>query len=141
MVNKPEIFDNTMIIPSDASLLADVDEFIESRLEAANVAASLIADVAISVTEIVNNAIAHGNKNDQNKTITVAVRFDGDQVEISVKDEGHGFNPDSIPSPIEEPNLLNQVGRGIFIVRSLMDSVDFRFTDLGTEVILKKKIK
>jgi len=140
-MDKPKISGDTIIVPSDTSYLAEVDEFIESKLIAAGVSSSLTADLAISITEIVNNAILHGNKNDQRKLVTVKLKFGREDVEVRIKDEGKGFKPDSIPNPIDESNLLNQVGRGIFIVQSLMDSVDFQFTDDGTEVILRKKIR
>ncbi len=140
-MDKPKISGNTIVLPSDTAFLAEVDEFIEGKLVDAGVSSSLTADLAISITEIVNNAILHGNKNDPGKLVTVELKFGREDVEVSIKDEGKGFKPDSIPNPIDESNLLNQVGRGIFIVRSLMDSVDFRFTDDGTEVILRKKIK
>jgi serine/threonine-protein kinase RsbW len=140
-MDKPNISGNTIVLPSDTAFLAEVDEFIESKLVDAGVSSSLTADLAISITEIVNNAILHGNKNDPGKLVTVQLKFDREDVEVRIKDEGKGFKPDSIPNPIDESNLLNQVGRGIFIVRSLMDSVDFQFTDDGTEVILRKKIR
>jgi serine/threonine-protein kinase RsbW len=140
-MDKPKISGDTIVVPSDTAYLAEVDEFIEGKLIAAGVSGSLTADLAISITEIVNNAIIHGNKNDPNKTVSVVLKFDSDDVEVNIRDEGKGFNPDAVPNPIDESNLLNQVGRGIFIVRSLMDSVDFQFGEKGTEVILRKKIK
>jgi serine/threonine-protein kinase RsbW len=140
MMDKPEISGNKIIIPSDATYLAEIDEFIEDKLTKADVASSSIADLAISVTEIVNNCIIHGNAGDKNKQVSVAITIDKDQVVVVIKDQGKGFNPDAIPNPLDEANLLNQVGRGIFIVRSLMDSVDFHFGDSGTEVIITKKL-
>jgi serine/threonine-protein kinase RsbW len=140
-MDKPQISGDTIIVPSDAAYLAEVDEFIETKLAAAGVSSSLTADLAISITEIVNNAIMHGNKGDPNKTVTIKIKFIGEDVEVGIRDQGNGFNPETVPNPIEESNLLNQVGRGIFIVRSLMDSVDFHFGDSGTEVVLRKNIK
>jgi serine/threonine-protein kinase RsbW len=140
-MDKPQISGDMIIVPSDAAYLAEVDEFIEGKLTAAGVSGSLTADVAISITEIVNNAIMHGNKGEPNKTVAIKIIFVGDNVEIRIRDQGKGFNPNTVPNPIEESNLLNQVGRGIFIVRSLMDSVDFHFGDSGTEVVLRKNIK
>ncbi len=59
-----------------------------------------------------------------------------------IADEGEGFNPDVIPSPIAEENLLKEIGRGIFIVRSLMDNVEFDFPpEGGTRVTITKKIQ
>jgi serine/threonine-protein kinase RsbW len=140
-MDKPQISGDTIVVPSDTAYLAEVDEFIESKLIAAGVSSSLTADLAISITEIVNNAMIHGNKSDSRKTVSIKLKFEGDNAEIRIQDQGKGFNPEAVPNPIDESNLLNQVGRGIFIVRSLMDSVDFHFGDSGTEVILRKKIK
>jgi serine/threonine-protein kinase RsbW len=53
-----------------------------------------------------------------------------------VRDEGHGFQPKDIPDPLEENNLLKEGGRGVLIVRSMMDHVDFHQTDEGMEVRL-----
>jgi serine/threonine-protein kinase RsbW len=140
-MDKPQINGNIIVVPSDTAFLAEVDEFIESKLIAAGVSSSLTADLAISITEIVNNAIIHGNKNDSHKRVSVELKFVNEDVEVIIRDEGKGFNPDTVPNPIDEANLLNQVGRGIFIVRSLMDFVDYKFDENGTEVILRKKIK
>jgi serine/threonine-protein kinase RsbW len=46
-------------------------------------------------------------------------------VEITIEDEGNGFDPEAVQNPTEEKNILKQVGRGIFILKSLMDKVDF----------------
>ncbi|MFQ6002978.1 MAG: ATP-binding protein, partial [Candidatus Zixiibacteriota bacterium] len=55
----------------------------------------------------------------------IRLKADSSHVEITVEDQGNGFDPESIRSPIEEGNLLKEVGRGIFILKSLMDEVDF----------------
>lgn len=140
-MNKPEISGDVIVIPSDAVYIAAVDEFIENRLKEIEVSKSVKADVAISVSEVVSNAILHGNGNDINKKVTVKIDVRKDEVEITIKDQGKGFNLDTLPNPVEKSNLLKQVGRGIFIVHSLMDSVDFSFTSAGTEVVIKKRIK
>jgi len=120
--------------------LATVDEFISARLTKAGITNSTIADLAISVSEAVTNAIIHGNRNDVAKKVTVRIELNQTRVRIFVKDQGHGFDPDVIPNPTDKENLLKRVGRGIFIVRSLVDSVEFSFSDQGTELILKKNL-
>lgn len=67
MLERPEIQGNKIIIPSDQSLIADVDEFVESRLRERSVDESTIADIAICATEMVNNGIIHGNSDDRQK--------------------------------------------------------------------------
>lgn len=139
-MDKTEISGNIIKIPSDFVYLADVDDFIYDIIGNAGVSKSAAADFAISVSEIVNNAIAHGSGGDRSKPISVKIDIDQNEVTITIKDQGKGFNPDNLPNPLAKENLLNQVGRGIFIVRSLMNSVDFNITDSGTEVVLKKNL-
>jgi serine/threonine-protein kinase RsbW len=140
-MEKPLISGDNIVIPSDTIYLAAVDEFITGKLSHLKVPNSVIADIAISVSELVNNAIIHGNAGDAGKKVTVRLELTGDKINVYIKDQGRGFNPDSVPNPTRKENLLKKVGRGIFIVRSLVDEVDFNFTDKGTEVVLTKIIR
>jgi len=97
--------------------------------------------LAISVTEIVGNAIVHGNKQDKNKKVTIDFEYKNDTIIVSIQDEGKGFSEGEIANPLEPENLLKESGRGIFIVRALMDQVDFIGTKTGTRVRLVKKTK
>ena len=116
---------NQIIIPSSLDYLPKVDEYVEGKLKKLGVDENKLADIAISVTEAVTNAVVHGNKNDLKKKVFIKLKVDSSFVEITVEDQGNGFDPESIQSPIEEGNLLKEVGRGIFILKSLMDKVDF----------------
>ncbi len=112
-------------IPSSLDYLPKVDEYVEGKLRKLGVDEDRLADIAVSVTEAVTNAVLHGNKNDLKKKVRIRLKADSSRVEITVEDEGNGFNAESIQSPIEEGNLLKEAGRGIFILKSLMDEVDF----------------
>ncbi len=141
MTHKPEIFENKIVIPSDPTLIREVDEFVEVRLRNLELDDTIVADIAICATEIVNNAIEHGNKEDPSKRVTLEMRTENGSVEITVSDEGHFFDPGEIENPVSEENLLREVGRGIFIVRQLMDKVDIKRGDNGgTVVTFTKKI-
>ena len=87
-MQKPEISGHTITIPSDAIYLAAIDEFITDQLIQAGISGSIIADLAISVSEIVNNAIAHGNAGDINKKVAVRIKIKPDKVYIHIKDQG-----------------------------------------------------
>lgn len=139
-MQKPVITDDTIVIPSSQNYLADVDAFIESQLRSYGASDSVIADIAISVSELVNNAIIHGNRSAPNKCVKVRIGRSNSTVSIAVTDQGPGFNPDRIQNPIEDDNLMKEVGRGIFIVRALMDSVDIDATDEGTTIKITKAI-
>ena len=116
---------NQIIIPSSLDYLPKVDEYVEGKLRKLGVDKDRLADIAVSVTEAVTNAVLHGNQNDLKKKVQIELKADSSRVEITVEDEGNGFNPESIQSPVEEGNLLKEAGRGIFILKSLMDEVDF----------------
>lgn len=136
----PIIKGNTITIPSDQEHLVAVDEFLEGALRGFGASESLVADIAISVTEIVNNGIIHGNKNDKSKIVSLTIDKSGDTLTFVITDEGAGFNPDDIDDPLKEENLLKEVGRGIFIARSLMDSVEITTTETGSRVEMTKKL-
>ncbi|MDH3891731.1 MAG: ATP-binding protein [candidate division Zixibacteria bacterium] len=137
---KPVIKGNSIAIPSDQEFLPDVDIFIEGILRGFGADESIVADIAISVSELVNNAILHGNKSISDKAVTVTISKGNGEVAISVADQGGGFDPSGVENPIDDANLLKEVGRGIFIVKSLMDKVDIDASDIGTTIRITKEI-
>ena len=140
-MQKPQITGNRISIPSTQEYLPDVDIFIEGLMRGYGIEESVIADIAISASELVNNAIDHGNKRNEEMRVTVEIEKNADNVTIKVTDEGNGFDSESLEDPLAEENLLKEVGRGIFIVRSLMDSVNIESADNGTVVIFTKNLK
>ncbi|MCH7878429.1 MAG: ATP-binding protein [candidate division Zixibacteria bacterium] len=136
----PIIKDNTITIPSDQDYLVAVDDFLEGTLRGFGVDESTIADIAISVTEVVNNGIIHGNKCDPSKALTLQIARSGSTLKFVVSDEGEGFDPSCVDDPLKEENLLKEVGRGIFIIRSLMDKVEFENTPEGVRVTMTKTV-
>ena len=112
---------------------------LPSRIETVATAAALVADfvsrsgitedaafgIDMAVREAVTNAVVHGNRQDENKTVDVTLKSSPDAVEISVHDQGAGFNPEDVPDPTAEENILKASGRGIFFMRSFMDEVNW----------------
>ena len=97
--------------------------------------------IGMSVRESVTNAIQHGNKLDQSKKVDIRFDVASDQLEISVKDQGPGFQVNDLPNPLDPENLLKPSGRGIFYIRSFMDEVEFRpLSQGGMEVHMVKKV-
>jgi serine/threonine-protein kinase RsbW len=90
----------------------------------------------VAATEAVNNGIFHANKSNPNKKVSIVCNVTDVMLECCVSDEGRGFNPVNIPSPLDEKNLLNEHGRGIFLMRTLMDTVEFVKHKGGSEVIM-----
>ncbi len=98
-------------------------------------------DLSIVITELFNNAIHHGNKNDSNKSVDIDYMIKADHLIISVQDEGNGFMPDKIKNPLDPENLLAESGRGIYLVKMLMDDTQFDISDKGCKITIKKKIQ
>lgn len=95
--------------------------------------------ITISVIEAGTNAIQHGNREDSRKPTYVTFFKASDRLEVVVKDQGRGFDPTQVRDPLKKENLFAESGRGIYILRSFMDEVDFRFPDEdGTECRLVK---
>lgn len=94
----------------------------------------------MAVREAVTNAVIHGNKLDEAKLVELTLRNTPEVFEISVHDQGSGFNPNEVPDPTADENILRTSGRGIFFMRNFMDEVDWS-TDSrgGTNVRMIKK--
>ena len=96
--------------------------------------------VTMAVREAAVNAVLHGNEYDPAREIAVGLENTGKALVITIADEGKGFIPELVPDPLAEENLLRGTGRGIFLIRSLMDEVHFRQLHPGTELTLVKHL-
>ena len=96
--------------------------------------------VTMAVREAAVNAVLHGNEYDATREIAVGLENTGKSLVFTIADEGRGFNPESLPDPLAPENLLRGTGRGIFLIRSLMDEVHFRQLHPGTELTLVKHL-
>jgi serine/threonine-protein kinase RsbW len=86
--------------------------------------------------EAVTNAIAHGNGGDPNKSAAIDVAVGASRIEITIEDEGPGFNQACLKDPTADENLLKESGRGVMLMRSFMDEV--HYNDAGNRVRLVK---
>lgn len=88
----------------------------------------------VASTEAVNNGIVHGNKSDPTKKVCISCAVNSETITVRVKDEGGGFDPTTLPNPLDEQNLMKESGRGIFLIKSMMDKVNFQMTEAGAIV-------
>ena len=132
----------TLVAPSNQNgLIQEIESLAEQAAFHAGLAEDERDSLAIAITEVGNNAIMHGNKRDPNKKVYVTIQASAEGVEVIVGDEGTGFNPENLSNPLDPENLLRESGRGVFIMRSLMDEVKFSFSKGGTEVTIIKRKK
>jgi serine/threonine-protein kinase RsbW len=129
-----------MDISSEPSQILKVEEMLEHFFREAGLDKENVENLGIATTEIVNNAIHHGNRDDVQKKVHIEFKIDRRHVEISIRDDGNGFNPENIADPLEPENMFKESGRGIFIVKSLMDDIQYHFSPQGTQVVLIKYI-
>ncbi|MCI0448761.1 MAG: ATP-binding protein [Chlorobi bacterium] len=95
----------------------------------------------IAVTEILMNAIVHGNKENYTKKVLISVEYNNEKMKVVINDEGKGFEIESLPDPTLKENLMEVHGRGIFIAKSMVDEFEYRLSDNGSEFILVVKKK
>lgn len=124
----------TLVIPSDPSEIVNVEKFLERINGKLGLDEMTFNKLLVATTEAVNNGIIHGNKRDRSKTVSLSVDVNSTTLTVRVRDEGKGVDVDTIPDPLAEENLLRENGRGVFLIRSLMSSVDFGKVDEGWEV-------
>ena len=92
--------------------------------------------VHVALQESLSNAIKHGNRCDPSRTIYVTCRLTQQCVEISVKDEGAGFDPTKVPDPTLPENLDLPSGRGLRLITGFMDQVEFR--NGGRQIVMRR---
>src|SRR5215510_14736882 len=120
-------------IPSRLDLLSVLDHVAIALCERIEMPAEESSKVTMSVIEAGTNAIQHGHNRDASKMVDVEFTVYPDRLEIMVHDLGPGFDLDMLKGDITSPeHLFDLRGRGIFIMRECMDSVDFEFGPHGT---------
>ncbi len=130
-----------------------VDTFLESALGSADDAERLVLEVArevgfpedelhkigMAVRESIVNAVVHGNRYNRRKKVHLSVLNGKNHLTIIIADEGEGFDLGGLPDPLADHNLLQQSGRGIFLIRAFVDQFEIRrLAPAGTEVKLVK---
>jgi serine/threonine-protein kinase RsbW len=93
--------------------------------------------IMVCAMEAVNNAIIHGNKSDKGKSVKIVMKNEGNELIITVEDEGSGFKPAEIPDPTKPENIEALSGRGVFLMSRLADKIEFN--DKGNIVIMHFK--
>jgi serine/threonine-protein kinase RsbW len=112
-------------LPSRIDTVATAAALVAEFLSRSGITEDAAFGIDMAVREAVTNAVVHGNRQDENKTVDVTLKSSPDAVEISVHDQGTGFNPEDVPDPTAEENILKASGRGIFFMRSFMDEVNW----------------
>lgn len=141
-MTKPPVVPETISIrfPSRLELLGMLDCVVTALCDRINFDGDTSAQVAMSVIEAGTNAIQHGHKRDATKPVDVRFDLFADRIEVTVQDTGPGFDLEAVNGDVtSSDHLFDLRGRGIYIMRSCMDEVDYEFTGTGTVCHLVKR--
>ena len=130
--------ESRMTIGSDPLNIHRVENFLLKINRSVKVDDERFGILLVVVTEAVNNAIIHGNNRNSLKHVLIVCSWNRKQLKVKVKDEGAGFDPSMLPSPIHEDNLMRESGRGVFLMRELMEKVTYN--KKGNEVTMMMKL-
>ena len=97
--------------------------------------------INVVTTEAVVNAIKHANAAEPDTVVKIIINVSDKELSVNVYDSGQGFDLDSVPDPDFNSDKLDDTGRGIFVIRSLMDSVVYKKTNGGNVLEMKKKLE
>ncbi|MGA2093052.1 MAG: ATP-binding protein [Sedimentisphaerales bacterium] len=122
----------SVVVSSTPAAIAEVYKNIVPDLQAQHFSEEDIFAVHLALEEAFINAVRHGNKMEPSKAVKVDYAIEHDKIEIAVTDEGSGFDPEVIPDPRYGDNLYKPAGRGMLLMRSFMDVVEY--TDRGNSV-------
>lgn len=120
-----EVRKKSLKLSSSFEEMERVEPFAEELQEWADFGNDDFNRIMLALSEAVNNAIMHGNKQDPDKNVYIKVMLENRTLTISVRDEGEGFDPSSIPDPLKEENLLKEGGRGIYLIGQYADEIEF----------------
>jgi serine/threonine-protein kinase RsbW len=113
-------------VPSDLGMVGDAVELVATHLPPGTLSPRRISfNLRTALAEALGNAIRYGNGEDPDRIVRVYVELRRDFVRIHVDDDGQGFDPRRLPDPTHPDNLEREYGRGLFVIRHLVDDVAF----------------
>jgi serine/threonine-protein kinase RsbW len=124
-------------MPSEIKAISPLVDRLMRLIEGSHCVCGEEPSVELALAEALNNAVVHGNRMDRQKLVHVLCRCElGNGVSVVVTDQGQGFDPNAVPDPTAAENIGADHGRGIWVMKSVMDEVSFERG--GTEVRMRK---
>ena len=132
--------DLVLEVPNDVRSIEDTVEYVMRQCGTCSDREDrLNLNFRVGLTEALANAMLYGNGDDPSKRVRLQVTMMEGRVQAKVKDQGSGFDPTSVPDPTKPENLTKPCGRGLFLMRELLDEVSFN--DRGNEVTLVLRLE
>jgi serine/threonine-protein kinase RsbW len=127
-------------LPTDIRSIEHAVDYVMERCSACDrQARRLDFNFRVGLTEALSNAMLYGNSRDPSKCVLVEVALQSGRLEARITDQGAGFDPNGVPDPTAPENLSKPCGRGLFLMRQLLDEVSFN--DQGNQVTLVLRLE
>lgn len=115
-----------------------VEDFVQWCGRACPDRRRLLLNFRVGLTEALSNAMLYGNGDDPEKTVLVELSIDAGDLHVRITDQGRGFDPSSLPDPRTPDNITKPGGRGIFLMRQLMDEVRYNASGNSVTLVLRE---
>lgn len=129
----------TLRLPSEIGCIEEAVELVTRHCLAGHDAPTKTRfRLQVVLSEALTNAIVRGNLEDRDKWVDVRAELGPDVIRLEVTDEGPGFDPDTVPEPIHPEQLDEANGRGLYLIRKLVDAVQFNEQGNSICMILRR---
>jgi len=135
--NRKKMVKKTVLkLPTEVRYIKKASSRILEAVKPYNLGEDKLCDIRLSVEEAVRNAMVHGNSGRANLSVKVKYWIKDANLIIEVEDEGAGYDYGSLPDPTEDNNIMKGSGRGVYLIRRLMDEV--KFNEAGNKIKMIK---
>ena len=136
--NGPMERDLVLELPTDVRSIENAVDYVMGRcLICFEEAARLNLNFRVGLTEALSNAMLYGHADDPSKNVLVQISLLEGRVEATVRDQGPGFDPASVPDPTKPENIQRACGRGLFLMRELLDEVSYNAQGNEVKLVLR----
>ena len=135
MCSQPEHSDSdSRVVKGTREAFDEIQETVLAQMAECGYSETDLFSVKVAIEEALANALLHGHQADKSRDIEVAWKVDNNAVEISVQDQGRGYDPKMVPDPTADENLALPSGRGVAMMHSFMD--DVQINEKGNKVTM-----
>jgi len=114
-----------VVLRSSYDSFVELTNLVDTLNKKCHLSSDIYANIVVSLTEAVKNAIEHGNKLDENRTVLIDYTATPKYLEFQVSDAGEGFSEEKVPNPTKPENIEKEGGRGVFLMKKLASQCEY----------------
>ncbi|NHQ60347.1 ATP-binding protein [Chlorobium sp. BLA1] len=131
------VYRHEIVLTGRDSQYSALHDFIASFAASKGYSAQFSDDLQLSLKEAFINAVKHGNLERDELSVSCSLRTEGDMLLATIKDCGEGFNPEELPDPLDPHNRFQLSGRGVYIIKSIAESINLERSRDGSTLMLR----